>query len=134
MIITVKKNFTIYLRKLPNKTEFLLSDVPECATKCSTGNEAAISELTGKFAQNGRTVNGFAVLDTACDIRIAKKDLGKNKSFLDSTVIVALTCGAGIQAIEKITDLKNNTVSTVICRTTERIGVYNQYAAPADNV
>ncbi len=130
MIITVKKNFTDLLAQTAERDKIFIVGCAGCATKCSTGNEAAISELTGKFAQNGRTVNGFAVLDTACDIRIAKKDLGKNKSFLDSTVIVALTCGAGIQAIEKITDLKILAgLDGLFVGTTERIGVYNQYCS-----
>ncbi|MFA7073913.1 MAG: methylenetetrahydrofolate reductase C-terminal domain-containing protein [Endomicrobiaceae bacterium] len=130
MIITVKKNFLDLLSQTTDKDKIFIIGCAGCATKCNTGSESAVLELSETFQKNGRIVNGSAVLDTACDIRIAKKELAKNAKFINSTIVVALTCGAGIQAIEKITDLKIIAgLDGLFVGTTERIGVYNQYCS-----
>lgn len=130
MIITVPKNFSDLLIQTTDKDKIFIVGCAGCATKCNTGSESAVLEITENFKQNSRIVNGFAILDTACDIRVARKDLIKNNKFLESTIIVALTCGAGIQAIEKITDLKIIAgLDGLFVGTTERIGVYNQYCS-----
>lgn len=131
MIITTKKDFRSVLSQTADKDRIFIVGCAGCATKCGTGSEKAVLELKERFVQNARTVSGFAVLDTACDVRIARKDLVKNKKFSEeSTVIVALTCGAGIQAIEKITNLKIiAALDGLFVGTTERIGVYNQYCS-----
>lgn len=130
MIITVQKNFSDLLSQIGQDDKIFIIGCAGCATKCKTGDETAILKLSDKFKQNNRQVCGFTVLDTACDIRIARKELAKNDKFKQASLIVALTCGAGIQAVEKVTSLKIVAgLDGLFVGTTERIGVYNQYCS-----
>jgi len=130
MIITVQKNFSDLMSQIGRDDKVFIIGCAGCATKCKTGDETAILKLSDKFKQNNRQVCGFTVLDTACDIRIARKELAKNDKFKQASLIVALTCGAGIQAVEKVTSLKIAAgLDGLFVGTTERIGVYNQYCS-----
>ena len=130
MIITTKKDFKEILSKLNKTDTVFIVGCGSCATKCNTGSEQAVKEMAEQLKNNNITVSGSAVLDTACDIRIARKDLLKNEGFKNSNIILCLTCGAGIQSVEKITD-KNIVAGLdgIFVGTTERIGVYNNFCS-----
>ena len=130
MIITKKKDFKEILSKLNKTDNVFIVGCGSCATKCNTGSLQAVDEMAELLKNNKIIVTGSAVLDTACDIRIVRKDLLKNENFKNSTVVLCLTCGAGIQAVEKITDKTIIAgLDGVFVGTTERIGVYNNYCS-----
>ena len=130
MIITKKKNFTEILSKLNKTDKVFIVGCGSCATKCNTGSLEAVEEMAEQLKNNNIIVSGSYVLDTACDIRIARKDLSKNENFKNSNIVLCLTCGAGIQAVEKITDKTIIAgLDGVFVGTTERIGVYNNFCS-----
>jgi len=130
MIITKKKNFTEILSKLNKNDNVFIVGCGSCATKCNTGSLKAVEETAEQLKNNNVTVSGFCILDTACDIRIARKDLSKNKNFNNSDIVLCLTCGAGVQSVEKITDKKIVAgLDGIFVGTTERIGVYNNFCS-----
>lgn len=68
-----------------------------CATSCKTGGEEEVKELAGAM---GRKVNGYAVVEAPCDLRLVKRDLGKFKDELErSDAFLVLSCGAGVQVV-----------------------------------
>lgn len=130
MIITKNKNFTEILSKLNKTDKVFIVGCGSCATKCNTGSLKAVENMAEQLKNNDITVSGMCVLDTACDIRIARKDLSKNETFNNSNIILCLTCGAGIQSVEKITDKTIIAgLDGVFVGTTERIGVYNNFCS-----
>jgi hypothetical protein len=80
--------------------------------------------------KNGKRVLGSAILDSACDMRLAKRDLAKNQAFQEASAIVMLSCGAGNQSVEQISG--KNVVPALDSKyvgSTERIGVYRQFCS-----
>lgn len=127
MIITEKKHQDEILSALENTDKIFIVGCGGCASKCNTGNESAVEETKEFLERNSKQVTGTAVLDSACDIRLAKKDLSKNDSFLSAHAVVMLACGAGSQAVEKVTDkIIIPALNSKYLGTTERIGVYKQ--------
>jgi len=100
-----------------------------CATKCQTGSEEAVQRMAVELKKSGKNITGSAVLDTPCDMRIVKRDLGRLPAAVEADALVVLACGAGVQAIEKILDGKRlfPALNPVFIGTTERIGVYHGY-------
>ena len=130
MIITKKKDFNEILSKLNKSDKVFIVGCGSCATKCNTGSLKAAEDMSEKLKTNNIEVSDFCILDTACDIRIARKDLLKNEKFKNSNIVLCLTCGAGVQSVEKITDKKIIAgLDGIFVGTTERIGVYNNFCS-----
>lgn len=130
MIITVAKPIDEILKMLAGKTSVFLVGCAACATKCQTGGEEAVKKAAAALEAGGKKIAGTAILDTPCDVRIAKKDLGKNEAAKNADAIVVLACGAGCQAVEKVVDRPLfPALNPVFVGTTERIGVYHEFCA-----
>ena len=130
MIITAKKQITEILQQITENDRVFVVGCGGCATKCDTGSQKAVDEMSAELAKNNINVVGNIVLETACDVRLAKRDLSKNIKDKNVTAILTLTCGAGVQAIEKITDLKIvSGLDSLFVGTTERIGVYKNFCS-----
>jgi ferredoxin len=130
MIITVAKPLQEVLEKTAAFRSIFIVGCAACATKCQTGSEEAVKRLAAEFEKAGKTVAGFAVLDTPCDMRIARRDLGRSEQLKSAEAVVVLACGAGVQAAEKVVDKPLVPgLNPVFIGTTERIGVYHEYCA-----
>jgi ferredoxin len=130
MIITVQKSLPEILQSLGAFRKIFLVGCAACATKCQTGSEEAVLALKASLESAGKDVTGFAVLDTPCDLRIARKDLSRLPAALDADAVLVLACGAGVQAVEK--NLERPVfpgLNPVFVGTTERIGVYREFCA-----
>lgn len=130
MIITEAKPFQEVLEKLQPYAKIFIIGCAACATKCQTGDEETVKKTASELEKAGKKVTGYAVLDTPCDIRIAKRDLSKSKEAADADAILVLACGAGIQAAEKVTEKPLLPgLNPVFIGTVERIGVYNEFCS-----
>lgn len=128
MIITAKKQITEILQQITENDRVFVVGCGGCATKCDTGSQKAVDDMIDELRKNNMTVSGSIVLETACDVRLAKRDIKKN--IKDVTAILTLTCGAGVQSIEKVTDLKIiSGLDSLFVGTTERIGVYKNFCS-----
>ncbi len=131
MIITVQKPLLEIIEKIKAHSRIYIVGCAACATKCQTGSEEAVLKMAEELKQAGKEVAGHIVLDTPCDIRIVKKDLGRVAAADPSLVFLVLACGAGVQAIEKT--LPNHrlypALDPVFTGTTERIGIYHEYCS-----
>ncbi|MCX5782279.1 MAG: methylenetetrahydrofolate reductase C-terminal domain-containing protein [Elusimicrobia bacterium] len=130
MIITVSKPFGKILENLKPYNKIFVIGCAACATKCQTGSEEQVKNIINKLENEGKKVTGFLVLDTPCDIRIAKKDLLKSKEANASDCLLVLSCGAGVQSVEKVIEKDLiPALDPVFVGTTERIGIYHEFCA-----
>lgn len=97
MIITKPKSMEKITEMVrPFKGVFLVG-CGTCATSCGTGGEDEVRQLAGAL---GKKVEGTAVVEAPCDLRLVKRDLGKSKGKLErSDAILVLSCGAGVQVV-----------------------------------
>ncbi|MDR1195116.1 MAG: methylenetetrahydrofolate reductase C-terminal domain-containing protein [Endomicrobium sp.] len=130
MIITIKKHHDEILKTLENFRTIFITGCGSCASKCGTGNEKAVAEMKEFLERNGKEVLGSFILDSACDMRLAKRDLLKNTAFKEAQAVVMLSCGAGNQSVKEVSDkivipgLESRYVGS-----TERIGIYRQFCS-----
>lgn len=130
MIITESRLLKDVIENLKPYGKVFLVGCAACATKCQTGDEEAVKRLSAELEKAGKKVTGYAVLDTPCDIRIAKRDLAKSPQAAEADALVMLACGAGVQAAEKAIEKPLIPgLNPVFIGTVERIGVYNEYCS-----
>ena len=129
MIITTQKPFPEILELLSRHKNIFIVGCAACATKCRTGGEEALAVMAAALENEGKTISGRKILDTPCDIRVARKDLKEIAACADDAVLV-LACGAGVQAVEKAVSLVvYPALNPVFTGTTERIGLYHEYCS-----
>ncbi|MCL2484654.1 MAG: methylenetetrahydrofolate reductase C-terminal domain-containing protein [Endomicrobia bacterium] len=128
MIITSKKPLDEILKSVSGVNTLFIVSCGSCAAKCGTGDQKAVAELKEFLEQNGKTVLGNTELESACDMRLAKKDLLKNESFQKADAIVMLSCGAGSQSVEKVSGkIIISVLNSEYVGSTERIGIYKKF-------
>lgn len=129
MIITTAKPLSDILKRLERHNSIFVVGCAACATKCRTGGEEAVKQMTAELNNAGKKVTGSIILDTPCDMRIAKRDLGRSAEAAAAEALLILACGAGVQAVEKTIGTKPlyPALDPVFIGTTERIGVYHGY-------
>ena len=130
MIITTSKPLSeIEANLKPFKKVFVVG-CAACATKCQTGSEEAVKGIIGELEKWGKVVTGYKVLDTPCDIRIAKKELSKSPEVNSADCLLIMSCGAGVQSVEKAVDKDvMPSLNPLFVGTTERIGIFQEYCA-----
>jgi hypothetical protein len=128
VIITVSKKTEEILKSLELFGRVFVVGCAACATKCQTGSEEAVLKTIEALKKNNKNVTGYAILDTPCDVRIAKRDISRNADAASAEALLVLACGAGIQSIEKAVDKPLIPgLNPVFVGTTERIGVYDEF-------
>ncbi|MCL2143945.1 MAG: methylenetetrahydrofolate reductase C-terminal domain-containing protein [Endomicrobia bacterium] len=130
MIITSKKTSEEILNKLEGRQTVFIVGCGSCASKCGTGDEKAVAEMKDFLEKNGKTVSGSMILDSACDMRLAKRNLLKDELFLSASIIVMLSCGAGSQSVGKVSGkIIVPALESKFVGSTERIGIYHQFCS-----
>lgn len=130
MIITHKKNKEEILKNIGETNDFFIIGCGGCATKCATGDERSVLEMTEFLQSKNKNVLGNIIIDYTCDIRLAKRDLLKNENFNKAEGIIVLACGAGVQSVGSITDkIIIPALDSSFIGTTERIGKHNKYCS-----
>ena len=128
MIITVSKPFPEITKNLSLYRRVFIVGCASCATKCQTGDDDALKNAALLLEKEGKEISGYLVLDTPCDIRIVRRDLGHSPQVASCDVILVLACGSAVGAIEKVVDKPIIPgLDPLFVGTTERIGVYHEF-------
>jgi len=105
MIISELKSKEELLQGLEGMERVFLVGCGACATACKSGGEEEIFQMQEWLANQGREVTGYVVIDEACHIMRAGRDLRHHGPAVEEAdVLVVLACGAGIQSISSSTD------------------------------
>jgi hypothetical protein len=138
--VTQKKDFNEVLESLERNglKKIVVIGCASCATKCGTGGEDQVQEMTMKLRENGIKVIAARTFDEPCDMRLSKRDfreMQKENAEVDTADgALIMSCGLGCQAFQQVTGLKivpaNNTVFMGV---TERLGIYREYCKACGN-
>lgn len=105
MIISAQKSKEELLQALEGKTRLFLVGCAACATACKSGGEEEVFRMQEWLTSIGREVTGSVVIDEACHIMRAGRDLRQYRLQVeDAEALLVLACGAGIQSISASTD------------------------------
>jgi len=128
MIITTKKPIKELVDKLKNVASIYLVGCNACATKCQTGGQEQINLATKELQSYGLSVCGSFVLDTACDARLAKRDLCKDTNFINADAVLVFACGGGVQTVGLLTEkMVLPALDSVFVGALARLNTYNEY-------
>jgi ferredoxin len=105
MIISEQKSKEELLQVLDGKSRLFLVGCGACATACKAGGEEEIFRMQEWLAAAGKEVTGSVVIDEACHIMRAARDLRQHKLQVEEAeALLVLACGAGIQSVSSSTD------------------------------
>jgi ferredoxin len=105
MIISEQKSREELLDVLDGKTRLFLVGCAACATACKAGGEEEVFKMQEWLVSVGKEVTGSVVIDEACHIMRAARDLRQHKLQVEGAeALLVLACGAGIQSISSSTD------------------------------
>ena len=105
MIISQQKNREELLQNLEGKKRLFLVGCGACATACKSGGEEEVFQLQEWLASVEREVTGSVIIDEACHIMRAARDLRHHRDAVaEADALVVLACGAGVQSISSNTD------------------------------
>ena len=98
MIVSKQKPFAEILAALAESRKIFLVGCAKCATVCKSGGEEEIWQMQEQLASAGKEVTGSIVIDEACHMLRAGRDLrGRKEMVGDADALLVLACGAGVQ-------------------------------------
>ncbi len=107
MIISARKSDEELLHALEGKAKIFLVGCGACATACKSGGEEEVFAMQEWLGSTGREVTGWVVIDEACHIMRAGRDLRQHKAQVDEAdALLVLACGAGVQSMSASTDTR----------------------------
>ena len=107
MIVSKQKPFSEILHTLRDESRVFLIGCAKCATVCKAGGEEEIWRMQEDLAAAGKEITGSLVIDEACHMLRAARDLRSKKEMVEEAdAILVLACGAGIQSISSAIDRK----------------------------
>ncbi len=107
MIVSRQKPFNELLAQLDGSQKIFLVGCAKCATVCKSGGEEEVWKMQESLAAVGKEVTGSLVIDEACHMLRAQRDLrGKKDMVEDADVFLVLACGAGVQSVSASSDKK----------------------------
>ena len=105
MIISELKPLEDLQKALSEFNRLFLVGCAACATACKAGGEEEIFKLQEWLLEQGKDVTGSVVIDEACHIMRASRDLRHHKNAVhEADALVVLACGSGVQAISTNVD------------------------------
>ena len=100
MIISKQKPFTEILADLEGYERVFLVGCAKCATVCKSGGEEEVFQMQEHLLAAGHEVTGSIVIDEACHMLRAGRDLRGKKEMVDEAdALLVMACGAGIQSV-----------------------------------
>ncbi|HEY6871121.1 MAG TPA: methylenetetrahydrofolate reductase C-terminal domain-containing protein [Geobacteraceae bacterium] len=100
MIISKQKPFDDILAGLDGCTRVFLVGCAKCATVCKAGGEEELFQMQERLTASGFEVTGSIVIDEACHMLRAGRDLrGKKEQVEEADALLVLACGAGVQSV-----------------------------------
>lgn len=107
MIVTKQKEGQILKSFIESYSSFFLVGCSECATLCDTGSESVVLKLKESIESSGKTVTGWLVVKSGCQILGTKAELRRFKDEIErAECILALSCGAGTQTLSELFEAK----------------------------
>ena len=105
MIISELKPLEELQQALAEFDTLFLVGCAACATACKAGGEEEIFKLQEWLAGQEKEVTGSVVIDEACHLMRAARDLRHHKNAVQGAdALVVLACGSGIQSISSNVD------------------------------
>lgn len=105
MIISEQKSKDELLQALDGMRRIFLVGCAACATACKVGGEEELFHMQEWLASAGREVTGSVVIEEACHIMRAARDLRHHAAAVaEADALLVLACGAGVQSISSNTD------------------------------
>ncbi len=128
MIISERKPDEELLQALADQTRLFLVGCAACATACKSGGEEEVFLMQEWLASLGKEVTGSVVIDEACHLMRAARDLRQRRLQVEEAeALLVLTCGAGVQSISAGTDrLVIGALNTLFLGNIRRFGQYEQ--------
>jgi len=100
MIISSQKKTEELLCTLEGKKALFLIGCGACATACKSGGEEEVFRMEDWLIRQGKEVTGSMVIEEACHILRAGRDLRQHKAAVErADALMVLACGAGVQSI-----------------------------------
>ena len=97
MIISRQKNQDELKQSLDGLAKVFLVGCGACATVCKSGGEEEVFQMQEWLATLGIEVTGSVVIDEACHIMRAGRDLRQDRDGVDGADgILVLACGSGL--------------------------------------
>ena len=99
-----------------------------CATACKVGGEEEVFATQEWLEESGRQVTGSLVLDEACHIMRAARELRRCRDQVDEAdALLVLACGAGVQSISDCTEKRVlAAVNSLFLGNIRRFGQYEE--------
>jgi ferredoxin len=99
-----------------------------CATVCKAGGEEEVFRFQEWLAGQGKETTGSVVIDEACHIQRAARDLRQNaQAVAAADALVVLACGSGIQSISSNTDKRViGALNSLFLGNVRRVGQYEE--------
>lgn len=105
MIISELKPLEELQQALTEFDRLFLVGCAACATACKAGGEEEVFKLQEWLVGQGKEVTGSVVIDEACHIMRAARDLRHHRNAVQGAdALVVLACGSGIQSISSNVD------------------------------
>lgn len=124
MIITEQKNIEEISQMIEPYNKLFIVGCGTCSTSCKTGGEEEVKEMVEKL---GDRVNGWAMVEDPCDLRLNRRDLRDHKKDIaESEAVLVMACGAGVQTVNDFTaKITLPALNTLFIGQTERLGKFH---------
>lgn len=100
MIVSKQKPLPEILAALEGSGKVFLVGCAKCATVCKSGGEEEVWQMQERLTAAGKEVTGSIVIDEACHMLRAGRDLrGRKEMVEEADALLVLACGAGIQSV-----------------------------------
>ena len=128
MIISEQKSKEEILRLIEGGCRFFLVGCGACATVCKSGGEEEVFRMQEWLLSQGKEVTGSLVIDEACHIMRAGRDLRLHRAEVEEAdALLALTCGAGVQSLSANTERRViGVLNTLFLGNVRRFGQYEE--------
>ena len=128
MIISKQKSFDDILTALEGCGRIFLVGCAKCATVCKSGGEEEVFQMQERLAASGREITGSIVIDEACHMLRAARDLrGKKEMVEEADALLVLACGAGVQSVSEAVPKKTvAALDTLFLGNIRRLGQFEQ--------
>jgi ferredoxin len=124
MIITEQKPIEEITGMIAPYNKLFIVGCGTCSTSCKTGGEDEVKEMVENL---GDKINGWAMVEDPCDLRLDRRDLRDHKKELaEADAILVMACGAGIQTVNDFTNkITLPALNTLFIGQTERLGKFH---------
>src|SRR5512147_438169 len=128
MIISRQKPFPEILASLEEFDKVFLIGCAKCATVCKSGGEEEVFQMQERLASSGKEITGSIVIDEACHMLRAARDLrGKKEMVEEADALLVLACGAGVQSVSEAVPKRTvAALDTLFLGNIRRLGQFEQ--------